>query len=179
MNAIEVPVNGERLMADLKRLREFGACGTGVVRTSLSPVDVESRHWLRGQLEDADLDARIDGGGQRHRPVPPPREGGAHRLPHRYAADRRLARRSVGRDLRAGGRAGAGRVAGDEGPCGGRRLLARRGGPVLRLLRQPLVRGRDAGARARFARFDRRHRPDPAGCAARGRARRPRAGAGW
>ena len=63
MNAIEVPVNGERLMADLKRLREFGARGTGVVRTSLSPVDVESRHWLRGQLEDAGLDARIDGAG--------------------------------------------------------------------------------------------------------------------
>ena len=63
MNAIEVPVRGERLMADLKRLREFGACGTGVVRTSLSPVDVESRHWLRGRLEDAGLDARIDGAG--------------------------------------------------------------------------------------------------------------------
>ena len=60
MNAIEVPVNGERLMADLKRLRKFGAHGTGVVRTSLSPVDVESRHWLRGRLEDAGLDARID-----------------------------------------------------------------------------------------------------------------------
>ena len=63
MNAIEVPVNGERLMADLRRRREFGAHGTGVVRTSLSPVDVESRHWLRGRLEDAGLDARIDGAG--------------------------------------------------------------------------------------------------------------------
>ena len=29
MSAIEVPVGGERLMADLRRLREFGACGTG------------------------------------------------------------------------------------------------------------------------------------------------------
>ena len=44
MNAIEVPVRGERLVADLKRLREFGARGTGVARASLSPVDVESRH---------------------------------------------------------------------------------------------------------------------------------------
>ena len=63
MSAIEVPINGERLIADLKRLREFGACGTGVVRTSLSPVDVESRHWLCGRLEEAGLDARIDGAG--------------------------------------------------------------------------------------------------------------------
>ena len=63
MNAIEAPVKGERLMDDLKRLREFGARGTGVVRTSLSPVDVASRHWLRGRLEDAGLDARIDGAG--------------------------------------------------------------------------------------------------------------------
>ena len=63
MNAIEVPIDGERLIADLKRLREFGAFGTGVVRTSLSPIDIESRHWLCGRLEDAGLDARIDGAG--------------------------------------------------------------------------------------------------------------------
>ena len=63
MSAIEVPINGERLIADLKRLREFGACGTGVVRTSLSPIDVESRHWLCGRLEEAGLDACIDGAG--------------------------------------------------------------------------------------------------------------------
>ena len=63
MSAIEVPIDGERLIADLKRLREFGAHGTGVVRTSLSPVDVESRHWLCRRLEAAGLDARIDGAG--------------------------------------------------------------------------------------------------------------------
>ena len=63
MSAIEVPINGERLIADLKHLREFGAYGTGVVRTSLSPVDVESRHWLRRRMEAAGLDARIDGAG--------------------------------------------------------------------------------------------------------------------
>ena len=63
MNTAEVPINGERLIADLKRLREFGACGIGVVRTSLSPIDVESRHWLRGRFEEAGLDARIDGAG--------------------------------------------------------------------------------------------------------------------
>ena len=63
MNPIDVPIDGERLIADLKRLREFGACGTGVVRTSLSPVDVESRHWLQQRMEEAGLDARIDGAG--------------------------------------------------------------------------------------------------------------------
>lgn len=63
MNAIDVPIDGERLIADLKRLREFGTCGIGVVRTSLSPVDVESRHWLCRRLGDAGLDARIDGAG--------------------------------------------------------------------------------------------------------------------
>ena len=63
MSTVEVPINGERLIADLKRLREFGACGIGVVRTSLSPIDVESRHWLRGRFEEAGLDARIDGAG--------------------------------------------------------------------------------------------------------------------
>jgi len=63
MTATEVTIDGERLIADLKRLREFGACGTGVVRTSLSPVDLQSRRWLCGRLEDAGLDARIDGAG--------------------------------------------------------------------------------------------------------------------
>ena len=63
MTATEVTINGERLIADLKRLREFGARGIGVVRTSLSAVDVESRRWLCGRLEDAGLDARIDGAG--------------------------------------------------------------------------------------------------------------------
>ena len=63
MDATAVPIDGERLLADLKRLRGFGACGTGVVRTSLSPVDLESRRWLCHRLEGAGLDARIDGAG--------------------------------------------------------------------------------------------------------------------
>lgn len=63
MDATAVPIDGERLLADLKRLRGFGACGTGVVRTSLSPVDLESRRWLCRRLEGAGLDARIDGAG--------------------------------------------------------------------------------------------------------------------
>ena len=61
--AADVTINPERLLGDLRRLREFGACGIGVVRQSLSPIDVESRHWLCSRMEEADLDARIDGVG--------------------------------------------------------------------------------------------------------------------
>ena len=57
----DVAIDPERLLGDLRRLREFGACGIGVVRQSLSPIDVESRHWLRSRMEDAGLEARIDG----------------------------------------------------------------------------------------------------------------------
>jgi N-carbamoyl-L-amino-acid hydrolase len=54
-------INGERLLRDLHELRKFGARGTGVIRRSLTPVDVESRHWLVERMEDAGLDASIDG----------------------------------------------------------------------------------------------------------------------
>ena len=56
-------INGERLIADLRRLREFGATGNGVVRQSFSPVDLESRQWLIGRMEEAGLVAKIDGVG--------------------------------------------------------------------------------------------------------------------
>ncbi len=58
-----VTIDPDRLLADLRRLRKFGACGIGVVRQSLSPIDIESRSWLRSRMEDAGLDARIDGVG--------------------------------------------------------------------------------------------------------------------
>ena len=58
-----VTINPERLLGDLRRLREFGACGIGVIRQSLSPIDIESRRWLRERLQEAGLDARIDGVG--------------------------------------------------------------------------------------------------------------------
>ena len=56
-----VTINPDRLLRDLRRLREFGACGIGVVRQSLTPIDIESRHWLRSRMEAAGLEARIDG----------------------------------------------------------------------------------------------------------------------
>ncbi len=53
-------INGERLLADLKELRTFGAHANGVVRQALSPIDVESRQWLLEKMKAAGLDARID-----------------------------------------------------------------------------------------------------------------------
>jgi N-carbamoyl-L-amino-acid hydrolase len=58
-----VKINPERLLNDLKRLRRFGAQGTGVVRLSLSQVDIESRRWLAERMEEAGLEAKIDGVG--------------------------------------------------------------------------------------------------------------------
>jgi beta-ureidopropionase / N-carbamoyl-L-amino-acid hydrolase len=56
-------INPERLLADLRTLRRFGAHGHGVVRLALSPVDMEARRWLVGRMTEAGLDARIDGVG--------------------------------------------------------------------------------------------------------------------
>ncbi len=54
-------IDGQRVVADLKRLAEFGRYQTGVHRPTYSPVDVESRHWLAGKLGEAGLDPVIDG----------------------------------------------------------------------------------------------------------------------
>lgn len=56
-------INGDRLLADLRRMRQFGATGPGVVRPALSPVDIEARHWLAARMDEAGLDAVIDGVG--------------------------------------------------------------------------------------------------------------------
>ena len=54
-------IDGQRLLDDLKTLRAYGATGNGVVRTSLTEVDVESRTWLLGRMKQAGLEADIDG----------------------------------------------------------------------------------------------------------------------
>src|SRR6266481_9910458 len=54
-------IDGQRVVADLKRLAEFGSYKTGVHRPTYSPVDVESRHWLADKLREAGLDTMIDG----------------------------------------------------------------------------------------------------------------------
>lgn len=56
-----VAINGERLLADLKHLRGLGTCGTGVVRRSLTPIDMEARRWLVSRMAEAGLEADIDG----------------------------------------------------------------------------------------------------------------------
>jgi N-carbamoyl-L-amino-acid hydrolase len=56
-------IDGERLIADLRALRGFGATGTGVVRPTFSPVDMEARRWLARRMAEAGLEATIDGVG--------------------------------------------------------------------------------------------------------------------
>ncbi|MBM3650861.1 MAG: Zn-dependent hydrolase [Alphaproteobacteria bacterium] len=56
-------INGDRLLADLRRMAEFGRYQTGVHRPHLSPQDVESRHWLAGRMREAGLEPVIDGVG--------------------------------------------------------------------------------------------------------------------
>ena len=54
-------INGDRVIADLKRLAEFGRYKSGVHRPTYSPADVESRHWLAEKFCEAGLDTVIDG----------------------------------------------------------------------------------------------------------------------
>ena len=54
-------IDGQRVVADLKRLAEFGRYKTGVHRPTYSPVDVESRHWLAHKFHEAGLETVIDG----------------------------------------------------------------------------------------------------------------------
>jgi Peptidase family M28 len=54
-------INGARLLADLRRLAEFGAYKSGVHRPTFSPQDIEARGWLAGRFTDAGLEASIDG----------------------------------------------------------------------------------------------------------------------
>src|SRR5690242_11360444 len=54
-------IHGERVIADLKRLADFGRYKTGVHRPTYSPEDVASRHWLAEQFAAVGLDPVIDG----------------------------------------------------------------------------------------------------------------------
>ncbi len=56
-------IDPERLLGDLKTLRSFGACGTGVVRQAFSDIDLAARRWLVERMTEAGLEARIDGVG--------------------------------------------------------------------------------------------------------------------
>ncbi|KAE9631117.1 hydantoinase/carbamoylase family amidase [Parasedimentitalea maritima] len=55
-------VNAKRFLADLHKLRSFGASGIGkgVVRQAYSDADLASREWLASRLADAGLDVHFD-----------------------------------------------------------------------------------------------------------------------
>jgi beta-ureidopropionase / N-carbamoyl-L-amino-acid hydrolase len=54
-------INGGRLLADLRRLAQFGAYKSGVHRPTFSPQDIDARRWLAGRFTEAGLEASIDG----------------------------------------------------------------------------------------------------------------------
>lgn len=55
-------VNAERFLADLHKLRSFGASGVGkgVVRRAYSDADIAARQWLAGRMAEAGLDVHFD-----------------------------------------------------------------------------------------------------------------------
>lgn len=53
-------IDPARFLADLHRLRGFGAQGRGVVRPAFSAPDITARDWLADRMADAGLDVRID-----------------------------------------------------------------------------------------------------------------------
>lgn len=55
-------VDEGRFLADLHRLREFGASGVGkgVVRPAYCEADIGARRWLAGRMQEAGLEARFD-----------------------------------------------------------------------------------------------------------------------
>lgn len=57
-----LPIRPERFLADLHRLRGFGASGIakGVVRPAFSEADLDARRWLAAQMRDAGLTVHVD-----------------------------------------------------------------------------------------------------------------------
>jgi beta-ureidopropionase / N-carbamoyl-L-amino-acid hydrolase len=55
-----IPINGKRLLADLRELAGIGAYETGVERIALSAADIEARRWLVDKLAAAGLQASMD-----------------------------------------------------------------------------------------------------------------------
>lgn len=56
-------INPTRFLSDLHALRDFGRHDPGVVRPALSAADMDARRWLRSRMQDAGLEAVIDGVG--------------------------------------------------------------------------------------------------------------------
>ncbi len=55
-------ISPKRFLADLHTLRSFGASGVGkgVVRPAYSAVEIASRRWLAGRMQEAGLEVRFD-----------------------------------------------------------------------------------------------------------------------
>ncbi|MGI9368750.1 MAG: Zn-dependent hydrolase [Ruegeria sp.] len=55
-------VNEKRFLADLHKLRSFGASGVGkgVVRPAFSDADIAARQWLAGRMAEAGLNPQFD-----------------------------------------------------------------------------------------------------------------------
>lgn len=56
-------IDGGRLLADLKRMADFGRYKSGVHRPMLSEQDIASRRWLAERMTEAGLEPTIDGVG--------------------------------------------------------------------------------------------------------------------
>ncbi|HEX6141899.1 MAG TPA: Zn-dependent hydrolase [Geminicoccaceae bacterium] len=54
-------IDGDRLLADLNHLREFGRYKTGVHRPTYSPEDVAARAWIADRMAEAGLEVTTDG----------------------------------------------------------------------------------------------------------------------
>jgi len=54
-------VDAARFLQDLHELRQIGRFKTGAHRPTYSPQDMESRRWLMQRMEEAGLEASIDG----------------------------------------------------------------------------------------------------------------------
>jgi beta-ureidopropionase / N-carbamoyl-L-amino-acid hydrolase len=58
-----IQIDPERFLADLRQLAQFGALNPGVDRPAFSREDVRAREWLALRMDEAGLEARIDGVG--------------------------------------------------------------------------------------------------------------------
>lgn len=59
----DITINPDRFLADLARLRSFGACGNGVVRPAFSSNDMAARKWLAQRMGEAGLTPLMDPAG--------------------------------------------------------------------------------------------------------------------
>jgi N-carbamoyl-L-amino-acid hydrolase len=55
-----IPVNPERMLAELDELRRIGGVGKGVRRPAFSDADIEARAWLADRMKEAGLEAVVD-----------------------------------------------------------------------------------------------------------------------